>query len=341
MLHIPKVASTATPSNSSYRSRWFCVLKKDRKALRLVHDLQPLNAVTIRDPTVPPTVEQYAESFSGRACYRIFNLFAGFDQRSLALKSRDLTTFQNPLGTYRLTSIPMGYTNAMQIFHGDITFILQEEIPHIMIPFIDDIPAKGLVTRYQKKNGDYETIPENPGIQQFVWEHLQNVNRIIQRIKHAGGTFSGLKSSTCVESAIIVGHRCSINGRMPDEARVQKILDWPICKNLTEVRGFLGTQGTVKIFIKDFTMHAKPLVQLTRKAIEFLFGEEQLMAMEKLKMFVQNCEAIKAIDYNLDREVTLAVDSSWIAVGFVLSQQGVDGKRYSSRFGSITWNEVE
>ena len=143
-----------------------------------------------------------------------------------------------------------------------------------MIPFIDDIPAKGPVTRYQKENGDYETIPENPGIRRFVWEHLQNVNRIIQRIKHAGGTFSGLKSSICVESAIIVGHRCSINGRLPDEARVQKILDWPICKNLTEVRGFLGTLGTIRIFVKDFAMHAKPLVQLTRKAREFLFGEE-------------------------------------------------------------------
>jgi RNase H-like domain found in reverse transcriptase len=65
------------------------------------------------------------------------------------------------------------------------------------------------------------------------------------------------------------------------------------------------------------------------------------MAMEKLKMFVKDSPAIKAIDYGSDREVTLAVDSSWIAVGFILSQQGEDGKRYPSRFGSITWNETE
>ena len=41
------------PSNSSYRSRWFCVKKKDGKSLRLVHDLQPLNAVSIKDAAVP------------------------------------------------------------------------------------------------------------------------------------------------------------------------------------------------------------------------------------------------------------------------------------------------
>ena len=329
------------PSNSSYRSRWFCVKKKDGKSLRIVHDLQPLNAVAIKDSAVPPTIEPYAESFGGRACYGMFDLFVGFDQRSLAQQSRDMTTFQTPLGTYRLTSIPMGYTNSMQIFHGDTTFLLQEEIPHITIPFIDDIPVKGPVTRYQSESGDYETIPENSGIRRFVWEHLQNVNRIIQRVKHAGGTFSGHKSFVCVEAAVVVGHKCTIDGRMPDEARVQKILDWPKCKTLTEVRGFLGTLGTIRIFIKNFAVHAKPLVQLTRKGVEFEFGEDQLIAMEKLKMLVQDCTAIRAIDYSSDREVTLAVDSSWMAVGFILSQQGDDGKRYPSRYGSITWNEVE
>lgn len=35
------------PSNLSYRSRWFCVVKKDGKSLRIVHSLEPLNAVTL------------------------------------------------------------------------------------------------------------------------------------------------------------------------------------------------------------------------------------------------------------------------------------------------------
>ena len=30
-----------------------------------------------------------------------------------------------------------------------------------------------------------------------------------------------------------------------------------------------------------------------------------------------------------------------MAVGYILSQQGEDGKIYPSRFGSITWNETE
>ncbi|KAJ3564557.1 hypothetical protein NP233_g8218 [Leucocoprinus birnbaumii] len=294
------------PSNSSYRSRWFCVLKKDGKSLRLVHDLQPLNAVAIKDAGLPPVVEQYAESFGGRGCYGIFDLMVGFDQRELAAQSRDLTTFQSPLGTLRLTSIPMG-------------------------------PP----TRYETSRDSYETIPQNPHIRRFVWEHLQNVNRILQRIKHAGGTFSAAKSHICVPSAVVVGHLCTYEGRLPDTARVQKVLDWPIPKSLTEVRGFLGTVGTIRIFIKDFATIARPLVRLTKKDVEFEFGEEERLSMEKLKVLTKNSPAIRAIDYTSDREVILAVDTSYIAVGYILSQMGLDLKRYPSRFGSLTLSDRE
>ena len=111
-------------SNYSYRSRWFAVLKKDGKSIWLVHDLQPLNQVLIKDSAVPPTIEPYVELFGAWSIYTVFDLFVGFNQRELAVQSRDLTTFQTPLRTFRLTSIPMGYTNLMQIFYGDMTFIL-------------------------------------------------------------------------------------------------------------------------------------------------------------------------------------------------------------------------
>jgi len=88
-----------------------------------VHDLQPLNSVVIKDVGLPPMVEQYTESFGGRGCYGVSDLMVGFDQRVLAPQSQDLTTFQSPLGTLQLTSIPMGYTNSIQIQHGDLTFL--------------------------------------------------------------------------------------------------------------------------------------------------------------------------------------------------------------------------
>ena len=80
------------PSSASYRSTIFAVDKKGGM-LRVVHDLQPLNAVTIRDATLPPRIEDVIKSFSGRAAYGLFDLKAGYDNRMLSPKSRDLTSF--------------------------------------------------------------------------------------------------------------------------------------------------------------------------------------------------------------------------------------------------------
>jgi hypothetical protein len=41
----------------------------------------------------------------------------------------------------RLVTLPMGWTNSVPIFHDDVTYILQPEIPHTTIPYIDDVPV--------------------------------------------------------------------------------------------------------------------------------------------------------------------------------------------------------
>ena len=58
-------AGVYKPSNSSYRSKWFCVAKKDGKSLRIVHSLEPLNKVTIKHAGVTPFTDQIGEHFAG------------------------------------------------------------------------------------------------------------------------------------------------------------------------------------------------------------------------------------------------------------------------------------
>jgi len=174
----------------------------------------------------------------------------------------------------------------------------------------------------------FKTLPENPGIYCFTWEYFQNVNRILQQVQHAGGIFSATKSHICVPSAIVVGHLCTYEGHLPDTTHIQKIVDWPICKLLTEVQGFLRTVGTIWIFIKDYAMIACPLVHLTQKDIEFTFGKQELEAMKKLKILVKNSPAIHAINYASGHKVILTMNTSSITVKYILSQIGVDAKQY-------------
>ncbi len=62
-------------------------------------------------------------------------------------------------------------------------------------------------------------------------------------------------------------------GRHPEDSRVMKILKWPPLTTVTQVRGFLGLCGTVRIWIKDYSKIARPLVELTKKDIDFEWGE--------------------------------------------------------------------
>ena len=117
-------AGVFEPSNPSYWSRWFCVLKKDGKLLCIVQSLEPLNQVTITHSGVPPFTEQLTEQFAGHACNSMMDLFVGYDECMLAPSSCNLTTFQTPCGTLWLTTLPMGWTNSVTIFQNDVTYIL-------------------------------------------------------------------------------------------------------------------------------------------------------------------------------------------------------------------------
>jgi hypothetical protein len=50
---------------------------------------------------------------AARACYSMLDLFVGYDHRMLDISSRDLTSFQTPLGAFRCTVLPQGATNAV------------------------------------------------------------------------------------------------------------------------------------------------------------------------------------------------------------------------------------
>jgi hypothetical protein len=224
-----KIASGAyEPSNAAYRSRWFCIINQDGSSLCIVHDLHPFNTVTIGDASIPPITEQLVELFGARACYASLNLFVAYDQHVVHPELRDPTMFQYPLGALHHTCLVMGHTNLVQIMQGDINYILRDEIPLFTMPFIDDVAVKGPVTRYENADGTYETIPENSGIHHFVWEHLANVNQILQQLKYVGSTFSGKKLELCVLTIVILGQWCNYEGRVPHEAKMQKIQDWPI-----------------------------------------------------------------------------------------------------------------
>src|SRR5882724_9008551 len=74
---------------------------------------------------------------------------------------------------------------------------------HSLLPFCgalaSDQPRFGLDSQHLSLDDQhYKVIPENTGICRFVWEHLNDINCVLQHVKKAGGTFSAWKMDVCV-----------------------------------------------------------------------------------------------------------------------------------------------
>ena len=87
----------------------------------------------------------------------------------------------------------------------------------IAMLFIDNIRVKGLYT-------DYSRELKLLRICRFIFEHLQNLNKALDRIKRAKA-FIRLKSQFFYNSISIVSFVYSFGGRSLAIAKVNKILD--------------------------------------------------------------------------------------------------------------------
>ena len=154
-------------------------------------------------------------------------------------------------------------------------------------------------------------------------------------------TFSGKKAFIGVPRADILGHICTPEGRVADSSRIQAILDWLLPTTVSEVRAFLGTCGVLQIFIKDYTLVARPLINLTHKNEPFEISPPQLTSFEQLKLVVAHSLALRPINYKSDLPVILNVGSCMNGIGFIPPQVGEDRKHYPNLFGSIVFNDCE
>ena len=235
-----KKAGKYEDSSASYRSRIFPVAKKEGRInydhIRLVQDVQKLNQVTVRDAGLPPRIDDFAEGFVRRTIYGLFDLFSGYDGRSLAIESRPLTTFSSLIGPLHNCTLPQGAINSVCEFQRCVNHTLREEIPENGDAFIDDIGIKGPTSRY----GD---VCIAPNIRRFLYEYASTVDRFLLRMIVAGITASGFKIVLATSVLEIVGSIVSHDGWRVAHGIVSKISNWGELRDVSDVRSFLGTAG--------------------------------------------------------------------------------------------------
>ncbi|KAK7915695.1 hypothetical protein WMY93_011456 [Mugilogobius chulae] len=95
-------------------------------------------------------------------------------------------------------------------------------------------------------------------------EHERRLLRVLNRLREYGLKLSPEKCRFFQSSVRYLGHIVSEKGVETDPEKIQTIKTWPIPNTLKQLRSFLGFAGYYRRFIKDYSIIAKPLNNLTR-----------------------------------------------------------------------------
>lgn len=92
------------------------------------------------------------------------------------------------------------------------------------------------------------------------------------------------KSEFHVKETVFLGYLISENEVRMEPSKVEAMRNWPIPRNATDVRGFLGFTNFHHMFIRDYRKIARPLYELTKKEAAFTWGKEKEEALRPSAM---------------------------------------------------------
>lgn len=212
--------------------------------------------------------------------------------------------------------MPMGLKGSAQTFQRTLQIILSGLQWQTCLIYLDDIIVFG------------STFDE----------HLKRVKEVLDCIHQAGLKLKPKKCQFFQQEVTFLGHVVNKDGVKPNPENISKILEWPIPKNVTEIRQMLGMASYYRKFVKDFSAIARPLIHLTKKDVPFKWTEDCNIAFMKIKECLTGPDIMAFPMPN--EEFILDTDASNYSIGAVLSQIQNGQERVIS-YASRTMNKAE
>ena len=150
-------------------------------------------------------------------------------------------------------------------------------------------------------------------------EHLHNLEVVFQRLADANLKLNTEKCIFFQVQVSFLGHLVSENGIAVDPEKTKAVQNWPVPKNVKEVRSFIGLCSYMRRFIAGFSSVCKPLHLLTQKDHRFEWNEDCQVAFETLKTALTSAP-ILGFPQESQGEFILDCDASNDALGAVVSQ---------------------
>ena len=136
-----------------------------------------------------------------------------------------------------------------------------------------------------------------------------------------------------------LGHVVSRNGIHTDPGKLKVIKEFPIPKDLTQLRGFIALASYYRKFVKNFSSIAELLHRLLKKNVPYIWSEDQHESFERLKTCLTTPPILAYPDF--EKPFIVYTDASTFALGAILSQKDDAKKEHVIAYASRTLNKHE
>lgn len=289
-------AGIIQPSRDPYPSQIVPVVKPDM-SYRICHDYVYKNDFTEAEVWPMPKVEEVLTKLSKKKFFAKFDLLKGFHQLLLKESSRAFTSFITKSGVYEYTRVPMGLKGSPAFFQRQMESVVLKDLVNVICQvYIDDVVVYG----------DSEE------------ELYENLRLVFQRLMKHKLRIKGCKSEIGTNSVKFLGSIVDANGIQIDPKRKQAIMDIAVPKNASTLRSFMGMAQYNMKFIEEYQELSKPLNELLKKNVKFIWTDVHQNAFEKIKIAIYSSSILHHIDYSLP--LVLRVDASKAGCGGQLLQ---------------------
>ena len=296
------------PSYGPWSSPIVMVAKKDG-SVRFCCDYRKINMVTIKDSQPLPRVDDTFDALNFSSWYSTVDMRQGFWQVRVAECDRPKTAFSIPgSGLWQFVCMPFGLANSPQTFERLVEKVLSGLSWKICLVYLDDIII----------------------FSKTFEEHISNLDQVLQRLREANLKLSPKKCTLLQSQVTFLGHVVSKDGIATDPEKIRSVTEWPVPKNVKQVRSFLGLCSYYRRYVKHFSNLARPLHRLTELDRQFVWNEECQKAFESLKLALTTAPILGYP--SSDGPFVLDCDASNEGVGAVLSQVQDDQEKVIGYF---------
>jgi hypothetical protein len=283
------------PSSSPWGSPALFMKKKDG-SLRMCVDYRPLNAVTIKNKYPLPRIDVLFDQLAGAKVFSKIDLRSGYRQIKIRASDVSKTTFSTRYSLYEFLVMSFGLTNAPAYFMYLMNSVFMNELDKFVVVFINDILI------YSKSEA----------------EHAKHLRIVLQRLRDHKLYAKFSKCEFWLDSVKFLGHTISKDGISVDPSKVQEVMDWKPPKSVHQIRSFLGLAGYYRRFIPNFSRIAKPMTELLKKGVKFVWSEECDQAFHTLRKHLTSAPVLTQPD--MSKPFDVFCDASGIGLGCVLMQ---------------------